>query len=57
MARQGWFVRPSSKMYRRTIRMEFTVSCSPLIERIIAGKQSLPLTSQFEPGELRWARR
>ena len=28
----------------------------PLVERIIAGKQNLPLTSQFEPGALRWAR-
>lgn len=28
----------------------------PLIESIIAGKQGLPLASQFEPGELRWAR-
>lgn len=29
----------------------------PLVDRIIAGKQKLPLASQFEPGALRWARR
>lgn len=28
----------------------------PLVDRIIAGEQNLPLTSQFEPGALRWAR-
>lgn len=28
----------------------------PLIERIIRGDQALPLSSQFEPGALRWAR-